>query len=109
MGLALAGMCMPSHAGDRITRAVQALRNDRLDDDDHALATLRELAASGDAEAQYNLGVAFLNGVGCHAGSAEGGRPVDQGGGAGHVNAQYKLGHSYREARGVDSDAGKAF
>jgi TPR repeat protein len=101
--------CAPSDADDRAERAVRALQDGHLDDDAQALATLRDLAESGHPQAQYDLGLVYLNGMGVSqdlpAAVGWWKKAAEQG----HVNAQYKLAHSYREGRGIEPDAGKAF
>jgi hypothetical protein len=110
LGFALA--CVPSLAAqhdDRVERAMQALRNRELDDDSQALATLRELAAAGDAVAQYNLGVLYLQGIAVTQDLPTAVEWWKKDADEGQVDAQYKLAHSYRVGRGIEPDAGKAF
>jgi TPR repeat protein len=73
-----------------------------------ALAAWRPLAARGDAEAQNNLGLLYLDGKGVPANLAEAVRYFQLSAAAGSALGQNNLGGLYRDGRGVARDFAKA-
>ena len=73
-----------------------------------SIATLKEQAASGDATAQYNLGMAYYNGQGVPQDFAQAivwfRKAADQG----NIDAQFYLGVSYANGMGVSRDYAQA-
>ncbi len=68
----------------------------------------RPLAEQGNAKAQYNLGVIFLNGEGVHQDDAESVRWWRKAAEQGHAEAQFNLGFMYYNGRGVPQDYAQA-
>ncbi|MET0732367.1 MAG: tetratricopeptide repeat protein [Casimicrobiaceae bacterium] len=69
-----------------------------------ALRVLRELAAQGDAEAQYTIGSMYGTGRGVTKNYAEAVRWIRQAAEKGHAPAQYDLAIMHRDAVGVAKD-----
>jgi TPR repeat protein len=73
-----------------------------------ALATWRPLAIQGNAEAQNNLGLLYLDGKGVPANLAEAVRYFQLSAAAGSAPGQNNLGGLYRDGRGVPRDFARA-
>jgi TPR repeat protein len=73
-----------------------------------ALATWRPLAVQGNAEAQNNLGLLYLDGKGVPPNLAEAVRYFQLSAAAGSAPGQNNLGGLYRDGRGVPRDFAKA-
>ncbi len=80
-----------------------------LQDYQQALAVWRPLADSGDAEAQFRLGLLYLDGRGVEADSGEAARWFQLAGGTGHARASYMLADMYAAGTGVEEDPYQAF
>lgn len=80
-----------------------------LQDYEKALAIWRPLADAGDSEAQFRIGLLFLNGRGAKADSSEAARWFQLAGGMGHARAGYMLADMYAAGNGVEEDAHQAF
>ena len=63
-----------------------------------------QAAEQGNAAAQYNLGVMYLNGLGVRQDEAEAFRWFRQAADQGYAQAQNNLGAMYAEGRGVRQD-----
>jgi hypothetical protein len=74
-----------------------------------SLADLRTLAAQGDAEAQYQMGVRYDEGEGVLKDDAQAVQWFQRAADQGHVNAQAHLGAYYWAGRGVPRDLSKAY
>ena len=73
----------------------------RQSDDATALRLLRPLAEQGNAEAQYNLGAMYGNGLGVPVNNDEALKWQRLAADQGHAKAQFTLGLIYREGLGV--------
>jgi hypothetical protein len=73
-----------------------------------SIATLKEKAASGDAEAQYELGEAYHFGKGVQQDDAQAVEWDRKAGLQGYVYAQFRLGTSYANGLGVPLDKAQA-
>ncbi len=81
-----------------------ASKTGRLHANIDELGGLHALAEKGNMEAQYNLGVAYFNGIGVEQNEAHAvllWRKVAR---QGHVEAQYNLGFAYATGNGVPRD-----
>ena len=65
----------------------------------------RKAAERGDAWAQYNLGVCYINGDGVEQDGKEAVKWFRKAAEQGDADAQYNLGLTYYEGRGVEKDA----
>jgi len=74
-----------------------------------AAPLLRRAAELGHPEAQYNLGVALLEGKGLAANPIEANRWLLRSAEQGRTDAKFKLGYSYVQGRGVQRDMAQAF
>jgi hypothetical protein len=74
-----------------------------------SLADLRALAAQGDAEAQYQMGVRYDEGEGVLKDDAQAVQWFQRAADQGHVDAQAHLGAYYWAGRGVPRDLSKAY
>ena len=74
-----------------------------------SIAELKKQAAAGDAKAQYNLGVSYVNGEGVARDEAEAVRWFRKAAEQGYVKAQYNLGAAYATGRGVPKDEAEAY
>jgi len=72
---------------------------------DDSIEVLRTRANAGDAEAQYNLGVAYRDSEGVPQDNVEAVAWFRQAAEQGDANAQYNLGAMYVNGRGVPQDA----
>ncbi len=72
------------------------------------IAALRARAEAGDAEAQYDLGVMYANGLGVPEDDAEAVRWFRLAADQGLANAQYNLGVMYASGEGVPQDYAEA-
>jgi TPR repeat protein len=68
-----------------------------------------EAAKSGNADAQYNLGIMHLNGKGVKTDALEGKKWLTRAADQGHTKAQYCLGVMYSTGTGVPQDMDEAF
>lgn len=73
-----------------------------------AMTLFKELAKSGDAEAQYNVGVIYSDGLGVPKDDAEAAKWYAPSAEAGNASAQCNLGNLYRNGSGVPKDLDKA-
>src|SRR6185312_337768 len=73
-----------------------------------ALAAWRPLASQGNAEAQNNLGLLYLDGKGVAANLPEAVRYFQLSAAAGSALGQNNLGGLYRDGRGVPQDFARA-
>lgn len=80
-----------------------------LQDYDKAMAVWLPLASAGDNEAQFRLGLLYLDGRGGGVDAGEAARWFQLAGGAGHARASYMLGDMYASGNGVEEDAYQAF
>ncbi|MGH7217198.1 MAG: tetratricopeptide repeat protein [Nitrospiraceae bacterium] len=69
-----------------------------------AIPYLRQAAEAGIAEAQYNLGICYLNGQGVAEDAAVANTWFERAAKQGWVDAQFKLAYSYATGRGVTKD-----
>lgn len=74
-----------------------------------ALPTLRKAAELGNAEAQYNYGICFQQGIGEAKNDATAHEWFLKSAVQGHKDSQYKVAYSYSTGRGVPQDYRKAF
>lgn len=74
-----------------------------------AVPALRKAAEAGQPEAQYNLGVSLMDGVGTAAGPVEANRWLQSAAEQDWVDVQFKLAYSYALGRGVELDMNEAF
>jgi localization factor PodJL len=74
-----------------------------------AIETLRQAAASGDARAQYELGVRYASGRDIAKDDAEAARWFEEAAIQGHASAQYNLGVMYGRGIGLKQDDTLAF
>jgi TPR repeat protein len=72
------------------------------------LDDLRTLADQGNADAQYNLGVCYLNGTGVRPSTEEAVRWWHLAAEQGHAFAQYNLGYVYDTGQGIEPDLPQA-
>ena len=72
------------------------------------MAALRPLAESGDADAQFNMGILHDTGQGVPQDYREAARWYAAASGQSHSTAQYNLGLLYFEGKGVERDQAKA-
>lgn len=72
------------------------------------MAALRPLAESGDADAQFNMGILHDTGQGVPQDYREAARWYAAAGDQNHPTAQYNLGLLYFEGKGVERDQAKA-
>jgi len=99
-------LTVPSHSasGDGRTANESAktlLAQKRFAD---ALPLLREAANVGVAEAQYNLGICYLDGIGVAADAAIANSWFERAAKQGWVDAQFKLAYNYATGRGLSKD-----
>ncbi len=73
-----------------------------------ALRELRPLAEQGNANAQYNLGFMYINGLGVPLDYAEAAKWFRKAAEQGYAGAQYNLGLMYGNGEGVPLDYAKA-
>ncbi|MCS1407836.1 MAG: Secretory immunoglobulin A-binding protein EsiB [Verrucomicrobia subdivision 3 bacterium] len=66
--------------------------------------TVRQAAQQGDAEAQFNLGMRYLQGVGVPQDDAEAAQWHQKAAEQGHARAQFNLGWAYDNGMGVPQD-----
>lgn len=69
-----------------------------------AIPLLRQAAEAGVPEAQYNLGVCYLNGQGVEADASIANSWFERAAKEGWVDAQFKLAYSYATGRGIKKD-----
>ena len=69
-----------------------------------AVTWFRMAAEQGNAIAQFNLGIKYLNGQGVPQDDAEAVRWFQQAADQGHAGGQFNLGVMYEEGRGVPQD-----
>jgi hypothetical protein len=80
-----------------------------LQDYQKALAVWRPLANGGDGEAQFRIGLLYLDGRGVEADGGEAARWFQLAGGNGHARASYMLADMYAAGKGVEEDRYQAF
>ena len=73
----------------------------RMKDYDHAVALLSELAATGDADAQYQLASLYRSGLGVGQSTSKCFYWLELAAQQGHVKAQYNLGAMFENGRGT--------
>jgi TPR repeat protein len=73
-----------------------------------AISELEKAARAGDAQAYYNLGVAYAEGKAAARDPAKAASLYQQGAGKGSVLAAYNLAQAYRKGEGVAQDYGHA-
>lgn len=69
---------------------------------------LRQMAQSGDAEAQFQLGLRLTLGEGLKKNAVEGAKWLEKAANSGHVKAMNVLGSLYDQGEGVEEDPAKA-
>ncbi|MDB5233943.1 MAG: sel1 repeat family protein [Hymenobacter sp.] len=74
-----------------------------------ALPTLKRAAELGNAEAQYNYGICFQQGIGAAKNDATAHEWFLKSAGQGYKDAQYKVAFNYSAGRGVPQDYQKGF
>ena len=83
-------------------------KSDRHVPEETSLAPLRKVAEQGDAEAQYNLGLAYANGIGVAKDLEEAVKWYRKAAEQGDVQAQYYLGNAYGLGQGIAQDEEEA-
>lgn len=93
----------PSHAS--LAEGVAAYEKGQFA---NALQYLLPLAEDGDADAQYHLGLMYVEGKGVRTDPVQAREWFEQAARAGHAGAQFQLGRIHAEGRGVPADGNKA-
>ncbi|CAI3944891.1 unnamed protein product [Commensalibacter communis] len=82
--------------------------NDGFAQDSTDITTIEQKAATGDAQAQYNIGMIYYNGDKVPQDYPKAAEWFQKSAGQGNVAAQYHLGLLYEQGKGVSKDQVKA-